>query len=144
MTRPGRLAVVPIGLGVAVAALILVFAIQPPAIQIPPVSATPEVVLDTYLRTLIAGDCATGRKLGAGGFLTIHAGDLCGQTRVTADHVLPGGPAYPNPSEAVYAVQLTTTGSADGTIQPGAVPWFYSLDRQTDGSWRITGGGSGP
>jgi hypothetical protein len=28
----------------------------------PPTSARPEVVLDAYLRTLVAGDCATGRQ----------------------------------------------------------------------------------
>jgi len=143
VTRP-RWTLGLIGLGVAVGGLILVLATQPPAIQLPPTSAAPEVVLDTYLRTLIAGDCETGRRLGAGLFLTIHAGDLCGQTRVTSYHVSPGGPAYPNASEAVFAVQLTTTGSADGTVQPGGLAWFYSLDRQADGSWRISNGGSGP
>ena len=144
MTLAGRWALGLIGLGVVVGGLILVLAIQPPAVQVPPDSAPPEVVLDSYLRALVAGDCGTSHKLSAGLLLSIHAGDLCGQTRVTSYRVLPGGPAYPNASEAVFAVDLTTTGSDDGTVQPGGVAWFYSLDRQADGSWRITGGGSGP
>lgn len=144
MTRPDRWTLGRIGLGVAVGGLILVLPIQPPAIQVPPDSAAPEVVLDTYLRALAAGDCETGRKLGAGMFLAGDDGDLCGQTRVTAYQLAPGEPAHPNASEDVFAVELTTTGSDDGTIRPGGLAWFYSLDRQPDGTWRITGGGSGP
>lgn len=127
-----------------VGGLILVLATQPPAVQVPPDSAPPEVVLDAYLRALVAGDCGTSHKLSAGLLLLIHAGHLCGQTRVTSYQVLPGGPAHPNAPEAVFTVDLRTTGTDDGTGQPGGLAWFYNLDRQADGSWRITGGGTGP
>lgn len=109
---------------------------------LPPISAGPEVVLDRYLGALVAGDCDTGRKLATETFRKGN-GELCGATRVSAYRMEPV-PARPSSEEVVFATNLTTTGSDDGSIEPGPLIWFYSLDRQPDGSWRIVGGGSGP
>ncbi len=97
---------------------------------------------DTYFRALAAGDCDTGRKLAADGFKQ-GAGDLCGHTQVRA-YGIEGAPAQPSADEVVFATTLTTTRTDDGTVRAGQITWFFSLRRQANGSWRITGGGSGP
>ena len=112
------------------------------AASLPPASAAPEVVLDAYLRALVAGDCETGRKLATATFVKGNV-ELCGDTQVSAYRIQPE-PARPSADETVFATTLTTSGTADGTVQAGDRTWFYSLDRQHDGSWRIVGGGSGP
>jgi len=122
--------------------LVLLLGACAPAVALPPDSASPEVVLDTYLRALVAGDCAIGHKLAVGTFSTSN-GDLCGSTQVKAYGIL-GAPAQPTTDEEVFATTLTTTGTADGTLPAGQITWFYALDRQPNGSWRISGGGSGP
>lgn len=100
------------------------------------------MVLDAYLRALVAGDCETGRKLVTETFRTGN-GELCGGTGVTA-YRIDLTPARPSPDEVVFGTWLTTTGSDDGSILPGDLGWFYSLRRQPNGSWRIVGGGTGP
>ena len=111
-------------------------------VAVPDDSAGPEVVLDAYLRALVAGDCETGRALATATFREGN-GELCGAVDVTAFRV-DGGPLRPSPDEAVFSTTLTTTGSDDGSIKPGETIRFYSLGRQPNGSWRIVGGGSGP
>lgn len=129
-------------LGLGLAILVLVLTACHPAVAVPPDSAAPEVVLDTYLRALVAGDCDTGRKLATATFGK-GSGELCGATRVSA-YRIDAGPARPSADEVVYSTILTTTGSDDGSIEPGETMWFYSIDRQAIGAWRISGGGSGP
>lgn len=109
---------------------------------IPPDSAAPAVVLDAYLRALQAGDCAAGRALGTATFRPGN-GELCGATKVSAFRVT-GDPATPSSDEVVFATVLTTSGSSDGSVPAGDIIWFYSLDRQPNGAWRLAGGGSGP
>lgn len=113
-----------------------------PAVALPPDSASAKVVLDTYLRALVAGDCDTGRKLAAGAFLQ-GSGDICGHTDVKSYGIV-GDPAEPSTNERVFATTLTTTGTSDGTVPSGKVTWFFTLDRQPNGSWRLIGAGSGP
>jgi hypothetical protein len=48
------------------------------------------------------------------------------------------------PDEVVYAVDLTTDGSRDGSVPAGRTTWFYELQRTPAGGWRLAGGGSGP
>jgi hypothetical protein len=111
-----------------------------PSITAPPTSAAPSVVLETYLRAFEAGNCGAGRQVWhASG----DAGDLCGATTLSA-YQFTGPPATPSATEVEYAVDLTTTGTGDGSVQPGQTLWFFQLDRQADGSWRITQAGSGP
>ena len=128
--------------GLGLAMLVLALAACQPAVAVPPDSAGPEVVLDTYLRALVAGDCDTGRKLATATFGK-GSGELCGATRVSAYRIDPGT-ARPSADEVVYSTILTTTGTDDGSVKPGETLWFYSLDRQPSGSWRIAGGGTGP
>ncbi len=128
--------------GIGLAILVLTLAACQPAVAVPPDTTAPEVVLDTYLRALVAGDCDTGRKLAVATFRKGN-GELCGSTRVSAYRIDPGT-ARPSPNEIVFSTRLTTTGSDDGSIEPGETLWFYSLDRQPSGPWRVSGGGSGP
>jgi hypothetical protein len=123
-------------------AVVLLVGACTPSVALPGDAAGPEVVLDTYLRALVAGDCDTGRKLAAGAFARGH-GDLCGGAKVTAYRIDPV-PARPSPNDAVFHTYLTTNGSDDGSILPGDQGWFYSLSRQANGPWRIVGGGTGP
>jgi hypothetical protein len=129
------------GLGVGLSILALAVAACQPAVAVPPDSA-PEVVLDTYLRALVAGDCSTGRTLATATFQRGN-GELCGSTGVTA-YRIEARPARPSADEVVFYTHLKTTGSDDGSIEPGEIGWFYSLDRQPTGAWRIAGGGTGP
>jgi hypothetical protein len=111
-----------------------------PSVTAPPASAAPSVVLETYLRAFEAGDCGAGRQMWQG---SGAGGDLCGATALSA-YQFTGPPATPSPTEVEYAVELTTTGTGDGSVQAGQTLWFFQLDRQADGSWRITQAGSGP
>ena len=111
-------------------------------VALPSDTAAPEVVLQAYLGSLVAGDCATGRLLAAETFANGN-GELCGATDVRsfrvngyAGDVASGG--------VVFATRLETTGTADGSVAPGGMVWFYSLEQGPDGAWRIVGGGSGP
>lgn len=112
-------------------AFVLLIAACTPAVALPGDAAGPEIVLDTYLRALVAGDCDTGRKLAAGAFARGH-GDLCGGAKVTAYEIDPV-PARPSPNDVVFHTYLTTTGSDDGSILPGDQGWFSSLSRQPNG-----------
>jgi hypothetical protein len=112
-----------------------------PSVTVPPDSAPPGVVLDAYLRALVAGDCAAGRALTNTTF-RVGNGDLCGQTKVTA-YRIHDDPAIPGP-EAVFATTLTTTGTSDGSVLAGDMMWFYALNRTESTAWRIAGGGTGP
>ena len=131
----GRSVVGPVLLGVVLAAC-------GPTLPLPPPSASPQTVLETYLRALVAGECSVGRQLGADGFGP-GRGDLCGATRV-ASYRIDGPPAAPTANELVFSTSLTTSGTSDGTIRAGSIGWFFTLDRKANGSWRITGAGSGP
>jgi hypothetical protein len=110
-------------------------------VSLPPAGASASVVLDTYLRALVAGDCTTAHALAASTF-TVGNGELCGDVRVSA-FTAPTGPATPGHNTVEYASDLTTDGSSDGSIPSGKTTWFYQL-RQQDGDWKLVSGGSGP
>jgi hypothetical protein len=112
------------------------------SISPPPADAAPDVVVRAYLEALVRGDCSAEQVLGTGRFMS-GSGELCGHTTVKS-YSLGGTPATPTPDEAVFATTLVTTGTSDGSVQPGDLIWFFDLIRQPDGSWRIAGGGSGP
>jgi hypothetical protein len=107
----------------------------------PPPGATPSAVLATYLRALVAGDCATAHAAGTSSFAADPA-ELCGEVRISAFSVRED-PAAPGPNEVVHMTTLTTNGSSDGTIARGETAWFYRLERE-GGEWRLVSGGSGP
>lgn len=112
-----------------------------PRTVLPPDPAPPNVVLTAYLTALRAGDCTTAHPLATSTF-TIGNGELCGGVKVSAFTPLTQ-PATPRDGEVVYATTLTTSG--DGvSIDAGDITWFYTLERQPSGAWRLTGGGSGP
>lgn len=114
-----------------------------------PASETPDLrtplsVVTGYLTAARAGQCeeaaavywSTPDREGP-------RGDLCEFT-ISAFDV--GSHQEPSATERtdVVSVLLTTDGSPDDTVPPGRIVWFYVLDRQPDGTWRITEGGSGP
>lgn len=107
-----------------------------------PVSAGPDLVLETYLAALLRGDCSAGPALGLTTF-RMGNGELCGATTVTS-YRIDGAAPSPFTTEVVFATTLVTTGTEDGSVQPGSLTWFYDLKRQADGAWRLVGGGSGP
>ena len=104
--------------------------------------ARPDIVLTRYLDALVVGDCARAHSFVGPTFVKGN-GELCGSVDVSAFSPL-SEPAHPNETEYVYSTTLLTSGSADGSIQPGSQLWFYDLLRQADGRWLIRGGGSGP
>lgn len=108
----------------------------------PPAAAAPDIVLRYYLDALVRGDCSTSRSVWTGA-AHIGDGDLCGATRVTS-YIIGGAAPSPFTDEAEYVTTLITTGTGDGSIQPGSTTWFYDLKRQPGGAWRVVSGGSGP
>lgn len=137
----GRLARLRISAFLGAAALSLA-ACAGPSISAPPDAVGPDVVLRTYLEALVRGDCPAGRVLAVESF-RFGDGELCGHTTVSS-FTIAGSPAEPNATEVVFATILVTTGTADGSIEPGTLTWFYDLQRQPSGAWRLSGGGSGP
>jgi len=114
---------------------------SPAAVTIPPDSAPPAVVLDAYLRALQAGDCGTASQLTMPLVLGKNYVDPCGVTGVTAFSVA-GDPYVVSPVEVGFLVTLTITGTADG-LPAGVITWFYTLQEQPSGAWRVVGGGTG-
>ena len=111
---------------------------SPAALTIPPDSAPPAIVLDAYLRALQAGDCGTASQLTMPLVLGKDYIDLCAVTRVTA-FAIPGDPVVVN----FDTVRLTATIRITGvppSISAGQITWFYSLQRQTSGAWRVIDG----
>ena len=109
--------------------------------QTAPDPTSPGQVVEAYLAAFRVGDCDEGGRWTSESFP--GNGDLCGF--VTIDDYTVNGAATPTPDQQVFAVDLhVTKGSADGTVPDGNVTWFYQLNRQSDGTWKIIGGGSGP
>ncbi|WP_029136021.1 Cif family virulence factor [Nakamurella lactea] len=112
------------------------------SVELPGIGASPDQVLDAYLTAFKNNDCETAAKLGSSTF-RIGNGELCGDVRVDSIDRTPH-PAVSG-DDVTYAVTLhLSQGTVDGTVPEGPVTWFYALHRQADGSWKITGGGSGP
>ena len=70
-------------------------------------------------------------------------GELCGDVAVTAYKLGPGD-TQPRAGHLSFVAQLVTDGNGDGSIPSGQLTWFYDVAKQTDGSWRLASGGSGP
>ena len=110
---------------------------------VPPASATALEVLMAYLEAYKGGRCGFARQLWLDGVPNTGDGDLCGDAQLLG-YRINTEPATPTLGVLVFVTYLTTTGSRDGSVEPGDMIWFFQLTRQVDGSWRITGGGSGP
>ena len=110
-------------------------------IALPSSGADARTVLSVYLEALKAGDCQTAHQLATTTF-TFGNGELCGHLTVHS-YTEPGQPALPGNGEAIFSIELTVTGG-DGSLRQGENTWFYDLKQQTDGQWRLVGGGSGP
>jgi hypothetical protein len=106
----------------------------------PPITdPSPGKVLDAYLRALVKGDCTTAHKMEASSLA--GNGAVCGQVTVKS-YTAVGVPQTWGNGEAIFSTELLTEGGE---------PWlparhlvFYTLVRQADGAWRLTGAGSGP
>ena len=110
-------------------------------IALPSAGSDPRTVLSVYLRALKAGDCRTASQLTTSTF-TFGNGELCGHLKVWS-YTEPGQPGLPGNGEAIFSTNLWVTG-ADNSMNEGKNTWFYVLRQQTDGEWRLVGGGSGP
>jgi hypothetical protein len=104
--------------------------------------SSPAIVLGECLGAWRAGDCIGASRLTTATFAA-HRAKQCDAIHLMAYSINPT-PARPDPALAEYAVRLTTGGSPDGTVPPGAVTWFFSLARQPDGTWRLSDAGGGP
>jgi hypothetical protein len=125
----------------AVAVVLLAGCSRGQSVTMPPKNAAPAEVLGTYLQALRAGDCRSAHALATSSFV-LGNGELCGA--LTAKSYSPlGKPANPREGEVIFSTTLTTEGG-DQSMSNGDHTWFYSLDRQADGAWRLVGGGSGP
>ncbi len=125
----------------AAAGLLLVSSSATKSVPLPPDDATAAEVLNVYLQALQAGDCDTAHDL-AGDSFVFSNGELCGHLVVTA-YSPPDVPMRPSAHEVVFATTLTVK-HGDASMPDGDHTWFYSLTRQDDGAWRLSGGGSGP
>ena len=124
----------------AIAVLVLGSCAREVSAALPPDDAPAAAVLDAYLQFLRSGDCESARALGTNSFA--HDGELCGDLTVSAYTPL-GDPAVPRDGEVEYSTTLTI-GGGDGSMPDGDHTRFYALAKQSDGAWRIVGGGSGP
>ena len=107
-------------------------------VSIPPATAASDVVLDSYLRALVAGDCAAARAM--------ETGQLAGECNTPLhkyefDHSRHFSPSFA-PDTEQFVVAVTVSGEGGGL--DGDHNWFYWLARQPDGAWLVTSAGSGP
>ena len=107
-------------------------------VSIPPTTAPSDVVLDTYLQALVAGDCAAARAM--------ETGQLAGECNTTIrkyafDHGRSFSPSFA-PDSVQFVVSVTVSGVGGGL--DGDHNWFYWLARQPNGPWRVTSAGTGP
>jgi hypothetical protein len=109
------------------AAVVLLAACSGSSFSPPPESAAADVVLRAYLQALVRGDCSAGKVLGTSTF-GFGNGELCGQTTVSS-FTIDGPPVAPIATEVVFATTLVTSGTADGSVRPGTLTWFYDLKR---------------
>ena len=129
-------------LSAALTALLVSCGHAQPAALPTPTMTSPDSVLEAYLAAFKQGDCVRTEALTAGTF-RVGNGQLCGS--VTISDYRNDGFATTADDSRVYSVRLVVSqGSADGTVPEGDVTWFYSLTRQPDATWLLTGGGSGP
>ena len=119
-------------------------ACQGPTPTAPPPGTGAAAVLTWYLDAFKRGDCQTAREVWVTVTPTTGDGDLCRATTLSAYTFDQTTPATPSDTEQVFATTLTTTGTADLSVEAGQMIWFFDLKRQPDGTWLIAGGGSGP
>jgi hypothetical protein len=108
------------------------------SISLPPTSAPSDVVLDTYLQALVAGDCVAARAM--------EIGQLAGECNTSIrkysfDHNRSFSPSFA-PDSVQYVVSLTVSGVGGGL--DGDHNWFYWLAHQPNGAWLVTSAGTGP
>ena len=102
----------------------------------------PGFLMTAYLEALTSGDCNLAAAFAAPSLIKGN-GQLCGSVHVRSYRIT-GGPKAVGDSEIVYGTELTTDGSADGSIPAGRVTWFWDLIKLPSGGWRVASGGSGP
>ena len=98
-------------------------------------------MLNSYLGALVAGDCATARALATDDYVDA-TNELCGSGHVrgTGKHI----GQVPTPRAGEVEFMTTLTFARTDTGNDGTLDWFYSLSQDSDGAWRVVGGGTGP
>jgi hypothetical protein len=104
-------------------------------VPLPPLDASPDIVLEAYLQAQQVGDCDTARALQ----MTSDVGNLCGHisawTTPRVANTLGGG---------IELSSFVTTVGGDSTFPDGRKGLNYQLRQRADGAWRVTGWGTGP
>jgi hypothetical protein len=133
-----RLAFVAIAL--LLAALLGVAAIgahPSPAVTVPPDSATSVVVLDAYLRALVARDCDVADQLVFPLFYGRWNDGLCrGEVRITGFKVTSSPITFGQPSKVTLGATLQFTGGTNG-IAAGEVHFVFELQQIPGEAWRL-------
>jgi hypothetical protein len=106
------------------------------SVSMPPDSAPPDVVLDTFLQAQVSGDCTTARSLSLGSPALPCDGSI---RAFTFDH----GQAHTQSDLSVqYRVTLDVT--IDFGMTAGEHGFTYRLQKQPSGAWRVISGSDGP
>lgn len=106
-----------------------------------PDAATPRDVLEVFLKSFAIGDCAVTRELSTpSGFMQV--GGFCDRIHVVDFEILGDGSAS-GPDAITFGTSLTIDRGTD-VLRPGDHTVFFSLGREPNGPWRVTGGGTGP
>lgn len=101
----------------------------------------PRGVLEVFLKTLVIHDCAAAMELSTpAGFAEV--GGFCERINVV-DFVIRGDAMSDHPDAVTFATRLTIDGAND-VMAPGDHAVFFSLAREPDGPWRVSGGGTRP
>jgi hypothetical protein len=105
-----------------------------------PDDAPPVAVLESFLKSLAIRDCEHARAYSTNdGFRQV--GGLCDRIVVVHFDVV-GERARSSRDEVVFDAILTIDGRSEGLS--GGSRFFFALERQPSGAWRIAGGGSDP
>ena len=134
-----------LGFGIAMALAVAGCGSAATRVPLPSEPAPPRTILLAYLDALVDGDCATARALAAPGLNGYPAGIWCDRPRVI-DYRAPSpsdAPGGDPSSQLVYAVEINVT-RGDESLPDGWRLWFFQLEPQPDGVWRVTSSGSGP
>lgn len=140
-----RMAVRSLRLSIVLAVVLAGCTTSATRVPLPSEPAAPRTILLAYLDALVAGACASARALAAPGLNGFGGGIWCDRPRVI-DYRAPFPSDQPGgdpSSQLVYAVEINVMGG-DQSLPDGWRVWFFLLEPQPGGMWRVTSTGSGP
>jgi hypothetical protein len=112
----------------------------PTAEPVMPDDSGPREVLEVFLKSLVIHDCAVTRQLSTeAGFVEI--GGFCQRIYVANFAIADGVTVQPDALR--FTTRLTINPGSD-VFPEGDQTVHFSLARQSNGAWRVIGGGAGP